>query len=80
VTERGERIDDPIERWFYTVFGPNQLQDLEAQYAKHGFPLVHDISGMLVAIPQTHLLKELSGRTLTRDRSGLVLADRGDGI
>jgi len=80
VIQHGERTEDPTERWSYTTYGPDQLRHLEATYAQHGFPLLHEISGITVAIPQTQLLQELKGRTLTRDSSGLVLVDRSDGI
>jgi hypothetical protein len=80
VIEHGQRTEDPTERWSYAAYGPDQLRDLEAMYAQRGVPLLHEISGMLVAIPQTHLLEELKGRTLTRGGLGLVLVDRGDGI
>jgi hypothetical protein len=77
---KSKRSGHSSERWGYAAYGPAQLQHLETQYAEYGFPLVHEVSGMLVAIPQTHLLEALKGRTLTRDSSGLVLVDRVDGI
>jgi len=80
VIEAGQRTKDPTERWSYAAYAPVQLRGLQEIYAQQGLPLIHEISGMLVAIPQTHLLEELKGRTLTRDSSGLVLVDRADGI
>ena len=80
ITKTGRRIEDPVERWYFAGYGAQQLKDLEAAYTERGVPLLHEICGFVIAIPQPHLLSELKGRTLARDSTGLALVDRNDGI
>jgi len=77
---KGRRSGELVEQWSFAAHGPEQLQELEAHFSQAGLPLLHEIGGMVIAIPQPHLLPELKGRTLTRQSTGLVLVDRSDGL
>ena len=77
---KGRRSDEPMERWYLAGHGPEQLQELVSLFSRQGLPLLHEIAGMVMAIPQPDLLPELRGRMLIRDSIGLALVDRDDGI
>jgi hypothetical protein len=73
---KGTRSDDPIERWSYGAYGPKNLSALVPRYERLGLPLLHQVSGLTVAIPQTNLLAELQGKTLVRGVEGLEVRER----
>ena len=77
---KGTTGDDPIERWSYGVYAPENLDDLIARYERLGVPLLHQVSGITVAIPQSNLLAELQGKTLVRGIDGLEVQERDGGI
>jgi hypothetical protein len=75
---KAARTGELAERWHLFAHGTEQLKELTAEFARLGLPLLHEVAGMVVAIPQPHLLSELRGRMLTRDSTGLVVVDRDD--
>jgi hypothetical protein len=70
VLTKGTTNRDPVERWSYGAYGPQNLQALGPEYERRGVPLLYRVSDLMVAIPQDHLLKELEGKILARSTGG----------
>jgi hypothetical protein len=71
---------DPIARWYYAAYRPDNLDTLIAEYERRGVALLHQVSGLTVAIPQIDLLGELQGKTLARGATGIEVRERDSGI
>ena len=74
---KGTRNGEPIERWSYGTYGPENLDFMVPEYERRGVPLLHQVSGLTVAIPQSQLLGELRGKALVRGAAGIELRERG---
>lgn len=77
---KGTSTGDPVERWSYGAYAPSNLETRSPVYEEHGTALLYEVSGLTVAIPQTHLLQALEGKILARDSKGLELRERDSGI
>jgi hypothetical protein len=71
---------DPVARWYYAAYGPDNLDALVPEYERRGIPLLHQVSGLTVAIRQNDLLGELQGKTLARGATGIEVRERDGGI
>jgi hypothetical protein len=71
---------DSAARWYYAAYGPDNLDTLVPEYERRGIPLLHQVSGLTVAIPQNDLLGELQGKTLGRGTTGIEVRERDSGI
>ena len=76
VLTKGGTNRDLEEQWSYGAYGPSNLQALGPEYERRGVPLLYQVSDLMVAIPQDHLLKELEGKTLVRSAAGIEVRDR----
>jgi hypothetical protein len=77
---KGTRTGDLVARWYYAAYGPDNLDALVPEYERRGIPLLHQVSGFTVAIPQNDLLGELQGKTLARGATGIEVRERDSGI
>lgn len=80
VLMKGTIADDPVERWSYAAYGPDNLNALVPEYERRGIPLLHQVSELTVAIPQHDLLGELEGKTLARGATGIEVRKRDSAI
>ena len=80
VLVKATRLGDPVARWSYAAYGPDNLDALVPDYERLGIPLLHRVSDLTVAIPQSSLLAELEGKTLARGSTGLEVRERESGI
>lgn len=75
VLTKGAENGSPREYWSYGAYGPENLQTLGPEFNRLGHVLLYQVSGLTVAIPQTHLLRELEGKTLARTANGIEILD-----
>ena len=73
---KGGGTQEPEHRWGWGIYGPENIEGLTPEFARLGYPLLYEVDGLTVAIPQFHLLSELQGNTLTLEGHRLVVSPR----
>jgi hypothetical protein len=77
---KGRRDDEPQERWYFGLYGSENVNFLSQGLEGLGRALLYDVAGLIVAIPQVDLLVELSGKTLAIQQDRIVVLERKSGI
>lgn len=73
VLMKGRRLPYSAERWDYGAYRPEHVELVRGELQRAGKRLLFIADGVVVAIPQSHLLHELKGRTLGVARNGSIL-------
>jgi hypothetical protein len=58
---KGARSDDTSRehKWYVAAYSADQVEELKRVYSEASLPLIHNLAGMEVLIPQSQLLDEL---------------------
>jgi len=67
-------------RWTHGAYGPENIKHVGLDLDRVGHSLLYLADGLVIAIPQFHLLPELSGKMLTLRGNELLVVDRAPGI
>lgn len=76
VLMKGRRLPYSPERWDYGAYGPGNVQRVGAELQRVGKTLLFVADGIVVAVPQSGLLDELTGKTLGLGTRGLIVIPR----
>jgi hypothetical protein len=60
----GTLVRDEPAHWYLSFYSKAQVEQWSETYAANGHSLVYNAQGLVVCIPQSQLLAELTGRTL----------------
>src|SRR5262249_14693879 len=72
--------DESEERWGYGAYAPKNIEVLAPELERRGHALLYSFDSLVAAIPQFHLLPEITGQTIGMGRRGLVILPREPGI
>jgi hypothetical protein len=67
-------------KWTQGIYGPANIEQAELDLDRVGRPLLYEVDGLVVAIPQFQFLPELSGKMLTFVGNELMVVSRASGI
>jgi hypothetical protein len=70
---RGRRLPYSAERWEYGAYRPEDIRLVGAELARVGKALLFIADGIRVAVPQFHLLHEVTGKTLGLAKNGSIV-------
>lgn len=62
--------------WGYGGYTKEQIEGAASEIEPHGFCVLHNLDGMIVAFDQYHLLTELEGTEIDVENSRLILRKR----
>ena len=60
----GTLVREEPAHWYLSFYSKAQVEQWYETHAAHGHSLIYSTQGLVVCIPQSQLLAELSGRTL----------------
>ena len=72
---KSTHVDDPDGSWHFGAYAPRNIEAISKDLEPLGHPLLYAADGLVVAIPQFHLLDELCGKTLARGEGRLLVLD-----
>jgi hypothetical protein len=69
----GALKDKKRYHWEFQVYPKAQAQALERDYLTRGMPILYEVDGITLCIPQLQLLDQLKGRTLDVEGGAVVV-------
>ena len=77
---KGRTTGETVDEWMYNYYDDGNIPKVEEMLREHNQPLLYECDGLTVAIPQFHLVPELTGKMLgLAKRNRLVVKERHDG-
>lgn len=70
---KGRRLPYAAERWDYGAYRPDDVRRVAAQLERIGQALLFVADGLVLAVPQVPVRRELTGRTLGLDSKGSIV-------
>jgi hypothetical protein len=67
---KARREGSDADQWYLGAYAPDQIAALTATYNDAAIPLVHEVTGIRVLIPQAQLVQELEAGVLDFGRKG----------
>jgi len=69
----GWEDDDVRERWMVVEYPCQQAQELVEMFREVGYPVLFEVDGMELCVPQSHIAETLEGKILDMKGGLLVL-------